>query len=188
MNDATFPSGQWVGFYTYAAGSRRYLMDLILEFRNGVISGEGADGIGFFVIAGHYCAQGGECGWSKTYIGRHSVDYAGFREKKGIWGTWTIAGTRGGFHIWPIGEGGFGEKLREEAGEEVSIRNQRGTLPRLAHFRPPPARRPPPRRTVRTQRGGAATKRSSAPRCRTLNFQLSNLNIQSIDLRSARGF
>ena len=51
-----------------------------------------------------------ECHWTKTYLGSHEVFYRGFREGKGIWGTWEIGGGlwgRGGFHIWPkaAGEG-----------------------------------------------------------------------------------
>jgi hypothetical protein len=63
MSQFQFPSGQWVGFYTYARGSRKHLMDLILEFKNGVMKGEGADCIGLFVISGNYSAQSGECAW-----------------------------------------------------------------------------------------------------------------------------
>jgi hypothetical protein len=86
-----------------------------------MISGEGADGIGFFGIDGRYYAKERECCWIKTYFGLHSVEYSGFREKKGIWGTWTIEDTKGGFHIWPIGEGMPVEKLREEVEEEFPI-------------------------------------------------------------------
>mgnify|MGYP001548064027 CR=1 FL=1 len=115
MSQADFPSGQWIGFYTYPHQSKRYLMDLILEFRDGLVSGEGADGIGFFGIDGHYYPEEGECCWIKTYFGKHSVEYSGYREKKGIWGTWMIGGFKGGFHIWPIGEGSSLEKLTGEA-------------------------------------------------------------------------
>ena len=80
-------------------------MDLVLEFKDGVMTGEGADGIGFFVISGNYSAQSGECSWVKQYVGRHAVDYEGFREGKGIWGNWTLDLGRGGFHIWPLSEG-----------------------------------------------------------------------------------
>jgi hypothetical protein len=121
MSDVNFPSGQWVGFYTYPFQGKRHLMDLVLEFRDGVITGEGADGIGFFGINGRYFPNEGECSWTKTYIGRHSVEYSGYREKKGIWGTWTIHPTSGGFHIWPIGEGAPIEKLREEVDKEFPL-------------------------------------------------------------------
>lgn len=37
----------------------------------------------------------------------HDVFYKGFREGKGIWGTWEIRKVgRGGFHIWPLGGDG----------------------------------------------------------------------------------
>jgi len=122
MSEANFPSGQWIGFYTYPNRSQKYLMDLILEFRDGIVSGDGADGIGCFGIDVRYYAKEAECSWIKTYFGRHSVEYTGFREKKGIWGTWTIGPSKSGFHIWPIGEGAPLEKLREEAEEELPLR------------------------------------------------------------------
>jgi hypothetical protein len=137
MSDGQFPSGQWVGFYTYASLSKRYLMDLILEFRDGHIAGEGADGIGLFGIDGRYYPKEGECNWIKTYFGRHSVEYSGFREQKGIWGTWTIGPTKGGFHIWPIGEGATLEKLRAEAEDEFPVRI---TQPHPPNQVPEPAR------------------------------------------------
>ena len=80
-------------------------MDLLLEFRNGIITGEGHDGVGAFVIAGIYSAENHECSWQKTYVGRHTVAYRGFGEDKGIWGTWTLTTVKGGFHIWPLSEG-----------------------------------------------------------------------------------
>jgi hypothetical protein len=111
-----FPSGEWFGFYTYSSSSRRFLMDLILEFQNGIISGDGSDGVGPFTIHGYYSEASGDCGWSKTYVGRHTVDYTGFRENKGIWGTWTLLHTKGGFHIWPLGHGA--DTLHEEEKEK----------------------------------------------------------------------
>ena len=47
--------------------------------------------------------------------------YRGFREGKGIWGTWEITiQYHGGFHIWPLGEE-EGERAYEEAEEEVPV-------------------------------------------------------------------
>ena len=81
-------------------------MDLHLSFTNGRISGEGNDNVGAFVVKGEYCAQSAECHWTKTYPGAHDVFYRGFREGKGIWGTWEIRNdNRGGFHIWPKDSG-----------------------------------------------------------------------------------
>jgi hypothetical protein len=105
MSNHQFPSGPWVGFYTYSNRPRKHMMDLVLEFKNGKMTGDGADGIGFFVISGSYSEQSGECSWVKQYVGRHAVDYKGYREGKGIWGNWTLTGGRGGFHIWPLSEG-----------------------------------------------------------------------------------
>jgi hypothetical protein len=117
MSQLQFPSGQWVGFYTYGRGSRKHLMDLFLEFKNGVMTGEGADSIGLFVISGNYSAQSGECAWVKQYVGRHAVEYKGFREGKGIWGNWTIVMAKGGFQIWPLSEG-LPLKSAEESDEQ----------------------------------------------------------------------
>jgi hypothetical protein len=65
-------------------------MDLGLDFANGRVSGEGNDVVGAFVISGRFDSAKGECDWTKTYIGAHDVFYRGFREGKGIWGTWEI--------------------------------------------------------------------------------------------------
>lgn len=106
MSSEDFPSGQWVGYYTHLRRPRRYKMDLILEFTNGRMTGEGHDGVGPFIISGTYSTESKECSWNKTYVARHTVKYRGFRDGKGIWGTWVISPEwNGGFHIWPISEG-----------------------------------------------------------------------------------
>jgi len=67
------------------------------------------DDVGRFLIRGRYDPSNKECYWTKSYVGAHDVFYRGFREGKGIWGTWEITHlARGGFHIWPrqAGEGG----------------------------------------------------------------------------------
>ncbi|HXA14513.1 MAG TPA: hypothetical protein VNW23_05245 [Opitutaceae bacterium] len=114
MSNSLFPSGQWVGFYTYTGRPSRFLMDLLLEFKNGVMSGEGADGIGSFSVSGIYSAENNECSWRKQYVVRHSLIYRGFREKKGVWGTWAISTITGGFHIWPLSDGGPLPVIEEE--------------------------------------------------------------------------
>lgn len=97
-------------------------MDLTLTFKSGRITGDGADAVGLFVIEGTYDVAGGECDWSKRYVGAHEVNYRGFREGKGIWGTWEIhRGWRGGFQIWPLGEGEAEEfELEEEEPLEMA--------------------------------------------------------------------
>jgi hypothetical protein len=98
--------------------SKKFMMDLVLEFKSGVMRGDGADGIGFFSIMGNYSEQSGECSWIKQYVGRHAVDYRGFREGKGIWGTWKLTLGTGGFHIWPLSEGAPAESAKE-SNEEI---------------------------------------------------------------------
>lgn len=97
------------------------MMDLVLEFKRGKMTGDGADGIGMFVISGHYSADSGECSWVKQYVGRHSVEYQGYREGKGIWGNWAIQSTQGGFHIWPLSEG----SPQKAASESEAAEHQR---------------------------------------------------------------
>jgi hypothetical protein len=83
-------------------------MDLNLAFASGKVTGDGNDDVGRFVVKGRYDPGARECWWTKTYVGTHDVLYRGFREGKGIWGTWEIMPfTHGGFHIWPrqAGEG-----------------------------------------------------------------------------------
>jgi hypothetical protein len=105
MSDALYPSGPWTGFYNYRPGDR-HRMELELTFANGSLSGTGTYDVGRFLIKGRYDAGAGECYWTKSYLGAHDVFYRGFREGKGIWGTWEITiREHGGFHIWPRGAG-----------------------------------------------------------------------------------
>ena len=77
-------------------------MDLNLTFANGSVTGEGSDDVGRFLIKGRYNPDNKECYWTKSYLGAHDVFYRGFRDGKGIWGTWEIGPHwRGGFHVWP---------------------------------------------------------------------------------------
>ena len=105
MNTLTFPSGPWTGFFNYAAGGQKVRTDMVLHFTGDRVTGEGCDSVGPFVIDGRFSREAGDCWWMKNYVGAHSVWYRGFREGKGIWGTWEIPGDRqGGFQIWPVGE------------------------------------------------------------------------------------
>ena len=114
MSDQLFLSGPWVGFYNYRPGDR-HRMDLELSFASGSMTGDGNDDLGRFLIKGRYDASSGECHWTKSYVGAHQVSYRGFREGKGIWGTWEISlFAHGGFRIWPR-TAGEGESHRETA-------------------------------------------------------------------------
>jgi hypothetical protein len=96
-------------------------MDLQLAFANGSLSGDGSDDVGPFLIKGRYNPTNLECHWTKSYIGKHDVFYRGFREGKGIWGTWEM-GTygRGGFHIWPR-SAGDAEETSESAEQAAPV-------------------------------------------------------------------
>lgn len=113
-----FTSGPWTGFYVYSNGHRER-MDLSLSFKAGRLTGAGTDPVGPFVLEGRYDAETNDVWWTKTYPGRHDVFYKGCREPRGIWGTWEIRDAlRGGFRIWPRGEGA-GEAERAEAEVET---------------------------------------------------------------------
>ncbi len=116
MSDELFPSGPWTGFYNYEPQDK-HRMDLHLTFSDGKIAGDGNDDVGRFLIRGRYDAAERECYWTKSYVGLHEVYYRGFREGKGIWGTWEI-GLRGhgGFRIWP--KGAEADEGQTEATEE----------------------------------------------------------------------
>lgn len=106
-------------------------MELDLTFAAGKVSGGGNDGLGPFQIHGGYDLITLECSWIKTYVEGHGVYYRGFREAKGIWGSWDIGPhSHGGFHIWPRQTGSddeknavAGTKLPMEAGgEKIALR------------------------------------------------------------------
>ena len=88
--DPRFPSGPWTGFFLQPLMPGRHWMELRLTFRGGVLTGEGRDWVGHFIIRGRYTVADGRCHWTKRYIGQHDVFYNGFNEGKGIWGTWDI--------------------------------------------------------------------------------------------------
>jgi len=106
-DEAEYPSGPWRGYYNYEANGVRHRQELTLNFKSGNVSGDGLDGVGPFWIRGRYDRERREVWWTKSYVAAHTVHYRGFREKQGIWGTWEISAfARGGFLIWPVGQGG----------------------------------------------------------------------------------
>lgn len=118
-DDTEFPSGPWVGYYIYGSGSRdRHRMDLDLRFRDGLVRGTGVDDVDRFSVRGHYDRESHIVTWHKNYP-NHDVWYRGFREGRGIWGTWEIGShSTGGFMIWPKGSGGELEATVEAEIEE----------------------------------------------------------------------
>ncbi len=96
-------SGEWVGFYLQ--GDERYPQDMILEFADSIIRGEGSDEVGDFVIEGEFRVGidgfHATCGWIKTYEGAHSVLYYGEFDGSSLTGEWRIGGWGEGFTIEP---------------------------------------------------------------------------------------
>ncbi len=123
--DPRFVSGPWVGFFLDDRMPGKHWMELHLDFVNGVLSGEGKDFVGEFLVNGTYNLEDGKCQFIKQYFNKHAIDYSGFNEGKGIWGTWilTWAGitNRGGFHIWPKQ---FGSSDPSSLKESKKIPNQ----------------------------------------------------------------
>ncbi|WP_165073110.1 hypothetical protein [Paludisphaera rhizosphaerae] len=118
--DSRFPSGPWVGYFLQAElPPGKHGMELRLTFKRGVITGEGRDMIGDFIIRGKYQVEDGKCWWTKRFIGKHDVAYQGYNEGKGIWGTWEIPPSwKGGFYIWPEAMGDPTKQKLHEAIEE----------------------------------------------------------------------
>ena len=121
--DDRFPSGPWEGYFLQPGLPGKHGMELLLSFKEGAIRGEGRDVVGEFLIKGTYDRDSAKCWWSKRYIGRHDVSYLGYAEGKGIWGTWEITSQfKGGFHIWPLGQGnGESEQVSEEADPPILV-------------------------------------------------------------------
>jgi hypothetical protein len=101
----------------------KHEMELELRFRKGQIRGEGRDWVGEFIVRGTYQIEDGRCWWTKRYVSKHDVAYQGYNEGRGIWGLWELTDPpwRGGFQIWPVGQGASGEAIAvsEEIGEPV---------------------------------------------------------------------
>lgn len=88
---AALQSGRWTG--TYTQFGHHYPQALTLEFADGIMRGDGVDGVGNFVVDGEYRvdADGTRVGWVKTYEGSHSVLYVGTLEGGRIVGAWSLS-------------------------------------------------------------------------------------------------
>ena len=104
--DPRFPSGEWKGFWLQQGFPGRQWMRLAMQFTGGLITGEGSDCVGQFVLRGTYDLEDGRCAITKTYLGQHAVHYNGSNEGDGkwLWGVWKLQTETGGFHLWPKGE------------------------------------------------------------------------------------
>jgi len=97
-----FPSGDWDGFYTYVKGpqAKRHPMPCSLNFLAGKITGNGNDEVGTFSWRGTYDTKRLQVDMVKVYL-THEVRYRGFADENGIWGSWALGTSGGGFHLWP---------------------------------------------------------------------------------------
>lgn len=129
MASTLFPSGDWYGFYTYHGDTGRHPMDIRFTFENGRVSACGGDPVGEFILTGAYDERNRECYWNKQYLGAHTVFYRGYRDGKGIWGNWELRGSKGGFHIWPLGGD---EAVESEAEEKTEVQPGRAPAPTRA--------------------------------------------------------
>jgi hypothetical protein len=84
------PSGLWAGHYVQFLV--KHAQEMNLEFADGLIRGDGTDGLGPFTIDGEYRVESGEVrmGWIKTYKGAHSVLYLGTLQNDQIVGKWNL--------------------------------------------------------------------------------------------------
>jgi hypothetical protein len=75
MSDDLFPSGPWVGFYTYTDRPGRHRMDLALTFAKAMLTGEGTDDLSAFIIRGRYDAntKTSEVFWQENLVGEHQA-------------------------------------------------------------------------------------------------------------------
>lgn len=119
-SDPRFPSGPWTGYWAQPPVRQRGIMEMLLTFNGGALTGCGRDPIGNFLFRGRYDVLSGECQWIKCYLGKHDVQYTGKTQGKGIVGHWEIRESygvlAGRFAIWPEGEEDPTlERLAEEA-------------------------------------------------------------------------
>ena len=127
--DDRFPSGKWVGFFTDKRMPGKHGMELHLTFRGGAMTGNGRDRVAEFTVDGTYRIDDGACDFRKIYPGSHAVQYRGFNEGRGIWGTWELQNMKGGFHIWPEGmPDPTRPALEEEAPPEYEALVEEGEL------------------------------------------------------------
>ena len=110
---AELPSGLWTGHYVQLW--MKHPQQMTLEFADGLMRGDGVDGLGAFAIEGEYRVDGGEVrlGWIKTYEGAHSVLYLGKLEAGRIVGRWSLTLGSGAFALSPATAR---EAMRKEKG------------------------------------------------------------------------
>ena len=116
-----FPSGEWEGFFVYFRGGEQYKMAFHLNFKDGMVTGSGADAVNAFTWKGKYSLEDFTCRMVKSYP-THQVFYDGRADENGIWGLWKMDFFTGGFHIWPKGNGvGKAVEEVEKVSESITV-------------------------------------------------------------------
>ena len=81
----------WRGYWEQRGWGRQPMHDVVLEVREGIVSGQGSDCIGRFSFRGTWDSQG-VVSLVKQYVGKHQVLYQGQYDGEGtIFGRWSIA-------------------------------------------------------------------------------------------------
>ena len=136
-SDPRFPSGKWVGFFVDKRLPGKHQMEITITFAAGRMTGSGRDKVGSFTFDGEYDVTDGKCEWVKQYVKAHAIDYSGFNEGKGIWGTWKLhwqgLSYTGGFHIWPEG---MADPTQPTIEEEADIPMEEPTPEREPELQP----------------------------------------------------
>jgi hypothetical protein len=132
MDNTLYPSGEWVGYYTYHAKPTKCPMHLTLNFVRGNIRGAGIDNPGQFIIEGSYDDINFRAKWAKRYVGKHSVEYEGTYRDGEITGSWSLTqnnqgravSTNGEFRIWPLPVEQYGDDEPLQSILEKEIRRK----------------------------------------------------------------
>jgi len=83
------------GWWEQSGLGRQPMHNLMIEFVNDQLEGNGDDLVGSFVLSGHL--QGDQIAIRKQYLGKHVIDYHGKSEGEGIYsGDWSFGGLVGG--------------------------------------------------------------------------------------------
>jgi len=131
MTNVLYPSGEWVGYYTYDGKPHLLPMHLTLNFSQGRIQGAGIDNPGQFVVEGTY-DESSRAAWLKRYVEKHSVRYEGMYSDGEILGSWSLtqitqgrtAPLHGAFRIWPLPTGQYSDDEPLQSVLEKEIRRK----------------------------------------------------------------
>ena len=128
MRDLRDCSGPWSGFWIQDLD--RGTMKLRLWIKGELISGEGEDVLGGFVVYGNYWPAKEIVKLRKRYA-THAVEYNGTWDGSMISGLWRIRagkrwdGEKGGFDLWPDTEEEAVGKFTETVEDRVPVAGTR---------------------------------------------------------------